>query len=89
MCVSQAYLKRPKQSTEMKGQGTELQVVFKGPVQSGLLTILGMDQDLDRSRLFLKWSRLRLDQFGLVQIGPNQSIDRSRLVHSVDWSRLV
>ena len=56
--------------------------MFKGPVQSGLLTILGMDQDLDRSRL-------GPDRFGLVQIGPNRSIDQSRPVHSVDWSRLV
>ena len=59
-------------------------IVFKGPVQSGLLTILGMDRDLDRSRLFLKWSRPGPDRFGPVQISPNWSIDRSRPFHSVD-----
>jgi len=38
-----------------------LGLVFKGLVQSSLLTILGMDLDLDQSRLFLKWSRPGLD----------------------------
>jgi len=63
--------------------------VFKSPVQSGLLTILGMDLDLDRSRPFLKWYRPRPDRFGPVQSGPKRSIDRSRPVHGLDWSRLV
>ena len=65
------------------------QIVFKSPVQSGLLTIFGMDLDLDRSRPFLKWYRLRLDRFGPVQSSPKQSIDQSRPVHGLDWSRLV
>jgi len=63
--------------------------VFKSPVQSSHLTILGMDLDLDWSRPFLKWYRPRLDRFGLVQSGPKWSIDQSRPVHGLDWPRLV
>ena len=75
-------------------QGSSL-LVFKSLVQSGLLTILGMDQDLDQtgpSQNGLDWDQTNLDQSTLVQ---SQSIDWSRLVHiktslyCMDQSRLV
>ena len=78
-----------KAKTTGRGWRPSSPIVFKSPVQSGLLTILGMDLDLDRSRPFLKWYRPRPDRFGPVQSGPKRSIDRSRPVHGLDWSRLV
>ena len=73
----------------IQGLGDEQEeIVFKSPVQSGLLTILGMDLDLDRSRPFLKWYRPRPDRFGPVQRGPKRSIDRSRLVSTSLWTSL-
>ena len=64
-------------------------VVFKGPVQSSLLTFFGQDQDQDQSLWLLKLQKTRPDQQELVQGSLMQSyavVQPVSTSYSHNWS---